>query len=304
MVNLIGTMLARNEDWIIGLSARAALMWVDELVIFDHASTDGTEKIFDELRSVYGKRVWLLQSDDPIWHEAQFRQRCLDFSRLHGATHIAIIDADEVLTGNLVSTHESNIELSNIPIRRIIESMPARSVFQPKWKNLRHAINEVHISGTWARANVSLAFKDDAAYGWQARGTDGYEFHHRHPMGATCDNWMPAYRITGGLMHLQMVSDRRLRSKQALYKITERLRWPDRHSVDKLNEMYNLAVYGDPGQKMHMGVTPAEWWAPYKDLMRHMHIYAAPWQEAEVRRLLKVHGPEPFAGLDLFGVDK
>ena len=41
-MKLICLMPARNEDWIIGLSARAALMWCDELIVMDHASTDRT----------------------------------------------------------------------------------------------------------------------------------------------------------------------------------------------------------------------------------------------------------------------
>ena len=38
-MKIIGLMAARNEQWCLGLSARAALMWLDELVILDHAST-------------------------------------------------------------------------------------------------------------------------------------------------------------------------------------------------------------------------------------------------------------------------
>jgi hypothetical protein len=39
-MKLIGLMPVRGEDWILGLSARAALMWCDELVILLHSCTD------------------------------------------------------------------------------------------------------------------------------------------------------------------------------------------------------------------------------------------------------------------------
>ena len=47
---------------------------------------------------------------------------------------------------------------------------------------------------------------------------------------------------------------------------------------------------------------PADWWAGYEHLMQYLDVDAEPWQEAEVRWLIKEHGPAKFAGLDLFGV--
>ena len=41
-MKLCGTMLCRNEDWIVGLSARAALMWLDE-----QGNTVGHYDVFD-----------------------------------------------------------------------------------------------------------------------------------------------------------------------------------------------------------------------------------------------------------------
>lgn len=99
-------------------------------------------------------------------------------------------------------------------------------------------------------------------------------------------------------MHLQFVSDRRLRAKQACYKMQEVLRWPGREAVHVVNDRYNPAVYGSGA----MATVPAEWWAPYQQWMEHLHVDAEPWQEKQCKAWMAEHGPEKFKGLDLFGV--
>lgn len=293
-------MPVRNEEWILGLSARAVLRWVDELIVLDHASTDHTIDILFQLVREYQSRVTVLFDYDPVWREMRHRQTLLEAARASDATHIAMVDADEVLSGNLLSE-----------IRQYIADCPAGMILQVPWLCLRGSIDRYHSSGTWAQQDVSVAFPDDPVYHWAAR--EGYDFHHRHPMGRE----MPPYRplrpasflpaTRGGLMHLQFVSDRRLRAKQALYKLTELLRWPEREPVRMVDERYNLAVYGSytrPADR-HMDVlsdVPPEWWKPYADLMPYFDPDREPWQEAECRKLVAEHGIERFAGLDLFGV--
>ncbi len=307
-MKLTALMPARNEDWILGLSARAVMRWVDSLIILDHCSTDRTRRIAFEVAAEYPGRVITLCEEDPVWEEMRHRQILLATAREHGATHIALVDADEVLSGNLLPT-----------IRQKIAATPAGSILQVPWLCLRNSIDQYHASGIWAQQDVSMAFADDPVYHWTAR--EGYDFHHRHPMG----RHMPPYRpvrdapfrkASGGLMHLQFVSDRRLRAKQALYKLTELIRWPGREPVRAVDERYNLAVYGTyrpaiGGDKtgpanwqgpFMFAIVPEPWWAPYADLMPHLHVDAEPWQEAECKRLWAEHGAEKFAGLDLFGV--
>ena len=48
-MKIVGLMPVRNEDWCLGLTARAALKVVDHLIIFDHASTDRTPEIAQEI---------------------------------------------------------------------------------------------------------------------------------------------------------------------------------------------------------------------------------------------------------------
>ncbi len=284
-MKLAGTMLCRNEDWIVGLSARAALLWLDYLIILDHASTDKTHDILVQIQQENPTKVQLLYEPDPVWHEMEYRQRMLHEARMWGATHIAVVDADEVLSGNLIDK-----------IRGPISLMGPTHDFAPPWVGLRGSILKYHTDGIWGNNWVSTAFLDNKQYHWASR--NGYDFHHRRPMGITMQSFRPWKQGDGGLMHLQFVSDRRLRAKQACYKMQEVLRWPGRMTAFALNEMYNRAVY-DTGK---MASVPDDWWSPYAQWMDHLHVNAMPWQETQCKLWWREHGREKFQGLDLFGV--
>lgn len=323
-------MPVRNEAWILGLSARAVLEWVDHLVVLDHASTDPTPAILWELAELYPDRITVLNEDDPQWNEMAHRQRLLEECRRQKATHIIYVDADEVLTANLLPR-----------IRGMVECTPPGVIMQLPWLGMRGSIHLYHIEGPWACQDASIAFVDDPRWHWAAR--DGYDFHQRHPMGLPFKAWKPLARGDGGLMHLQFVGDHRLRAKQALYKMLEVTRWPGREPLDVIDKRYSLAVHGAPKQDMipglvgHFGIerareiiraareanphlklagdvigrpdepeqlghAPAEWWAAYTNLMQYLHVDDPAWQAGECQRLWQIHGPAKFAGLDLFGV--
>ena len=310
-MKIVGLMAARNEQWVLGLAARAALMWLDGLVILDHASTDRTCDIAAEVSREHPDRVSILLESDPVWEEMRHRQRMLDQARKMNATHICYIDADEVLTGDLTTE-----VLGQHNIRHMFRSIPPNSLLQIPWLALRGSIGQVHTSGPWALGqNASFGFVDDSRLHWSSEKRGGYDFHHRQPMGKPLVPWTPLGGPMGprrsGLMHLQFVSGRRLRAKQALYKITEVLRWPGREpdQIRAVNQRYNLAVYGgytaDALKLMRatLGAAPFDkWWKPYADLIKYFDPHMLPWQEAECLRLLDEHGPQKFAGLDLFGI--
>lgn len=316
-MKIVAIMPVRNEAWVLGLSARAVLMWADELIILDHASTDDSQRIAADVRAEYPDRVQIHWEADPVWREMQHRQKLLTLARGRGASHIAIVDADEVLSGNLLPKDYDSIDSMRkaMPfgpdigtnIRWAFGNTPRGAVLQIPWLCLRGSINCVHTSGPWADGqNVSMGFVDSPELHWTSEGRGGYDFHHRHPMGRPCVPYRPQAKRNAGLMHLQFVSSRRLRAKQALYKATEVLRWPDREPVDTVDQRYNLAVYGTHSPYVYRDCSTGEadpaWWTPYAHLMEHFHPDAEPWQEVELRRLVAEHGRQRFAGLDLFGV--
>lgn len=291
-MKLIGLMPVRNEDWVLGLSARVALLWVDDLVLLDHASTDRTQQILTDLAGEFPERVQVLREANPQWDEMMHRQRLLDAARGRGATHIAIVDADELLTANFIPN-----------IRFHIATMPGGHILMLPGYNLRGGLDLYHQNGIWGNRWFSTGFVDDQRLHWA-----GDKFHSREPGGRTLRNYQPIDQGIGGVMHLWGASERRLRAKSALYKVTERLRWPEK-SVAEVERMYSWAIKGEPGHASFgtpdtwtYTAVPTAWWASYSGLMQYLHVDSAPWQEAEVRQLIDRHGAEIVAGLDLFGL--
>src|SRR4051812_45523687 len=106
--------------------------------------------------------------------------------------------------------------------------------------NLRHGTAFYHANGVWGNRWFSTAFQDDPRLGWA-----GDRFHHREPMGVKLQPYRPIQQGDGGVMHLWGASERRLTAKHALYKLSERLRWPEK-PIAEIDRMYSLALKGDP----------------------------------------------------------
>ena len=284
-MKLIGILPVRNEDWILGLTLRAHLMWMDEVVVLDHASTDGTREIINDVARENTGRVNLLAEDDPVWREMAHRQRLLEEARGFGATHIAILDADEILCGDILEYTREWI--GRLPPRMCVTG-PMRMMHRSIWDFRRDP------SSIWSRATTSIAFADHLELRW--RENNGYDHHHREPYGIGAGGTVNVPAV----MHLQFAHWRRLTAKHALYKITERIRWPEKpvHEIDRL---YSLAL-DETGLQTQRA--PTEWWAPYKHLLGYLRIDQdeEQWQEREARRLVDEYGRAMFRGLNLFGV--
>jgi hypothetical protein len=299
-MKLIGCMAVRNEAWCLGLTLRAALQWCDEMVVRIHGSTDQTEDIVYQITREYSGRVGVYVSDNPEWAEMQHRQQMLDEARRKGATHIAIVDADELATGNIITELRPGI----------LNNLPKGHCLQLPMYQLRGSLDRYHSNGIWGNRWLSVAFADDPRLSWS-----GDKFHSREPGGMTLKPYRPIAHGQGGSFHLWGLSARRLRARHAMYKVTERLRWPDR-AVREIELMYNdwrspadNAAHYPEIKRYHEPWTfapiPREWWTPYQHLLT-AHLdpvdFSEPWQERAVRELLQVHGHEHFKGLDLFGV--
>ena len=282
MSKITAILPVRNGAWCIGITVRALLLFCDEVVVFNHASTDQTLDILHEIQGE-DKRLVYFSGTDPVWREMAHRQRLLESARERKATHIVTIDDDEVLTGTLLSQ-----------IRDLILNIPSGHVMQLPWLQLRGGINRYISTGMWASNRASMAFPDDPRLCWQTQ-TGGYDHHHRHPMGLT---HKPYFQSKNGLMHCQMASRRRLAAKQFWYLLTERLRWPTRKTAAELNAIYGPTVHTDGAKDAPV---PAEWWHGYEHLMQYLDLDAEPWQEQECFRIIR-ENPGIEKGLDHFGV--
>jgi hypothetical protein len=236
-----------------------------------------------ELHLGFPGRVSVYIDPEPTWQEMHQRQELLESARRSGATHIALIDADEILTGNLLSE-----------IRYLVSRTPQGQCLSiPKidcWEGIQQYRDEHPFT-----AELSLAFPDQSDYAWTDRRY-GYQHHCRPPRPLT-RGFCP--QVEGGIFHLQFARPWALRAKQAHYKMVELLRWPQ-FGVEKINRRYS---WWNTSPKKLTPV-PEAWWAPYRDWMHLLDLSddGGCWHEQELRKLLDQHGLDRFRGLDLFGV--
>lgn len=284
MSKIIGLLCVRNESWILNVSARAALNYCDELVIVDHASTDETERIVHDLNGEYPWRIQYSRWHDPEWKEMEIRQHSLELGRKFRGTHFVMVDADEVLTANLLPQ-----------IGDWIKGLKPGEVLDLPMIPMRDLDHYQDDDSVWSRAFISTAFADAPNLTWKP-SIDGYQHHHRLPYGTNPKVVKPlAWMSKGGVMHLQFANERRLLAKHILYAMNDHLRWPGRETVQELNWKYGQALQ----PPRNLTAADPSWWAPYDK--SKIKLDGIPWQEFEIRRLVKEHGIEKFAGLDFRG---
>jgi len=68
MAHIIGLMLTRNSDWIIGFSLRAAMRWVDGMVVMLHNCTDRTLDIAHQVAAEFPDKIVITTVEDPFWN--------------------------------------------------------------------------------------------------------------------------------------------------------------------------------------------------------------------------------------------
>lgn len=307
-MKLIGMMAMRNEDWVIGLSVRAALKWCDALVILLHECTDRTMEILREIEDEVGPDRMAYRLESGEWDEMRHRQTMLECARVWGATHLAIIDADEVLSGNLLAW-------GAVQVRDMIDLMPPGGhILQLPLYNLRHGIWQYHANGLWGNRWVSVAFADSPELHWS-----GDRFHSREPEPKQLRPWRPIRHGAGGIMHLWGTSERRLIAKHRAYKIAERIRFPHKPVAD-IEFQYNQATCGRPPydtpKSWHFEKCPDSWWDLYftptykictdeeassvaGKYFTGLNLDADPWQESWCDAQIAKHGREMFEGLSV-----
>ena len=284
-MKLIGLMLARNEQWVIGCSLRAALKWCDAVVVIDHSSTDDTAKIVLDCAFESEGRVILHHwHDTEQWDEMDVRQKSLEIGRKAGGTHFAIVDCDEVLTANVIPS-----------IREEFEWLyPAQCIEVPMlaMRDLGHYQDDETV---WSRAWLTLGFRDDPKLSWKPQ-EDGYHFHARPPHGVLeSGRRYLADKSQGGAMHLQFANKRRLVAKHAHYAATEWIRWPNHRGMVGINETYAQALQ----PVMGLRTMPEAWWDGLQ--VDKINLDDVPWHEQDLQRLISKHGREFFSGIDLKG---
>jgi hypothetical protein len=289
-MKIIGLMTARNEDWVLGLTLRAAALVVDEMIVLDHASTDRTCAIIREVADEFPGRIHYRHRADPVWREAPIRQGLLEEGRELGGTHFWVIDADELLTGNLLSR-----------VRSMLSSLGTGEWLTLPWFAMWRSLDRYRCDSNqyWCANRTAYGFRDHPAI--------RYEAHQKRP---ACDIHTRVPNLPGGkrefcvndphhgVMHLVASGWSRMVAKTAWYKMVETVRFGDVNPAS-LNANYNRDL--DETALVTVAAR-AEWWEPYSAWRAHIDLDAPSWFAQDAGRMWREFGPRKFAGLDLWGV--
>lgn len=286
-LKLVGLTTVRNEEWVLGLSLRAALQFVDEMVVLDHASTDGTPALVARIAAEYPGRVRCLRESDPVWREVAWRQRLLEEGRAAGATHLCMIDADEVLSGNLLPT-----------IRERFAALAPGETLSLPWLALWRSLDAYRDEASCvARKVMMLGFRDAPGLHY-APTVEDFDFHTRRVRGSGADRRLEDL-AEGGVLHLAAVHWRRFQARTVWYQMIETVRFPWRRSAAERQALY-AERYLDESEIRLLPVPPA-WWRPYLSWRGAVDADGAAWFEQECRRMWHEHGAERFSGLRIEG---
>jgi hypothetical protein len=289
-MKVVGLMTVRNEDWILGLTLRAAMLTVDEMIVLDHASSDHTREILEEVSRETPGRLHCRREDDPEWREATIRQRLLADGRDLGATHFWVLDADELVTGNLIPR-----------VRPMLAGLgPGEGLTLP-WFPVWRSLDRRRWDGNayWCANRTLYGFRDHPEVSYHPRKSRaGYDIHARNPALPGEKHAFCTGASEGGVLHFLAADWPRLVATTAWYKMIETVRFPD-STAEALNRFYDRDL-DESG--LETVPVPADWWAPYLAWRRHVDLESRSWFEEDCRRMWREHGPETFAGLDLRGV--
>lgn len=288
-MKIIAIMPCRSEDWILSLSLRVVLKWVDEVLLVDHGSTDKSIEIVAQVQREYGARVMLSSwPSEGEWLEMHMRQWMLQRAREMGATHIGLVDCDEFVTANIVGQMRSWCE-------QLQEGQILALPMIPTWRSLTQYRND---DSVWSRSWMTTVVRDKPGMFWLADG--GYHFHKRTPYGSLEHEqfWLRPLtdKAQGGNIHAQFANWTRLKNKHLWYKMQERVRWPDRENVKDVDAKYSQAL-DETGIKL--AECPKEWFDGYD--LSAVDLSKSSWHLDDAKRMWNQYGADYFAGLNLWG---
>lgn len=277
-MKLISITPIKNEDWILPCWLHALEQLVDHAVVVDNGSWDETSILLHKYRHF----VTVLEDGRKDWDEVSLRSRCLETARGLAATHILILDADEIVTANCIPT-----------IQEWCETAPPGSATQlacmAMWKS-PHTYRDDRTR--WSKVFMPFlwALSPDVRY-----HSSRDPMHRRWPAGREypLTTLIPWGR--GGVMHLQFAAFQRMREKHAWYKMYEVA--CNKRPVRSVDAKYSRA----PDKRgLLLSRVPDKWWDDY-------HLETIKWNAPShypslCRLLLATYGPETFRGLNLWGV--
>lgn len=223
-MKVVANVVLGNEACIL---KQVAPIWatypIDEWVIFDDRSTDNT---LDVLKEYLSPRLTIIRNDrEGPFHETYARDKMLEHSRSSGADYIIALDADELLSADMVG-----------PLHEILKVHDTHDIHY-FWYNfvgtVKHRRNDPLYEQNWK--SFIMPVKHTGSF----KQYDQLNIH----CARTAPISLPkAAAQGGGLLHFQSIDKEFYALKQLWYKHWEYVDLGQ--SVETLNQKYDPVVNG------------------------------------------------------------
>lgn len=276
-MKLIGLMLVKNDDWVLGLSLRAALKWCDAVVVMDAKTTDNSKDIIAKIKEESPEKVFLMtEAQDSKASNSDLMEVLLHRARSEEATHISILHPNEVLTSNILRIKEDALKLREGEML----SLPAFYC----WKSINQYRSDKSI---WSNVLLPVAFKDSHAVSWK-----GASDKERPPRGPQWNIVSPISTDIGGILNLENANWKMARAKYFVLEMREILRRPPWKHVAEVNRAHPLDETG-----IKLSRVPDEWYKEFSEHTKSVFIGNRSSYEDEITAIIGAHGHERFSSI-------
>lgn len=266
----------RNEAWILDRFLKAASLWADYIIIADQMSTDGSREIVQK----YSK-VILIDNPSESFNEPERQKLLIDEARkIDGPRLLITLDADEILTPNVLKSPEWHTILTSKP-GTIFKFQLAN--FRPDMKNM------------WLANHFPWGYMDDGCQ----HSSDSKIHSGRIPLPAKHDE------IVLNLIkviHFQYVDWARMQSKHRWYQCFERINFPEKSSLDIFRRYHHMYVI----PKNQIIPIPNKWIQEYNNLgidISSIYHETMLWWDQKVLEFMELYGTKKFKNLHIWDID-
>ena len=191
---------------------------IDHWVFYNDNSTDNTEEIIQDL---FGKDVTILNDKKEEFSECHNRSAMLEYSR-DKAEFVVCIDADELMSSNLIANWEEVLEHHN------------KYDLQYFWYNV--------VGSLQMRRNDPLYRQNYRTFILPMKHTEHFDMtQYKYHTPRTPRINLPVVQVRDvGFIHLQSINKKFYALKQLWYKHYEHKTW--NHSVEYINNRYDPVI--------------------------------------------------------------
>jgi glycosyltransferase involved in cell wall biosynthesis len=273
-MKIIALMPVKNEAWILPSTYPQLRRFVDQVIVLDGGSTDGTHQYLKANGAI------IFDQKDPAVKGSEWRQFLLDEGRARGGTHFIWLDADETFTSNFWPK-----------LRDVLDNMRPGQALMMDWLCLWKSPFKLRFDNSvWTILPKDFVFCDDGLTNFQ----NVADHEPRTPVVHANQNLIRIERSAGAVLHFQFVPFLRFQTKQAYFRCRELVYW-NRDPL-KINESYQITL---DKKNIHCINLPSSWISGIENL-DHIYDMDGGWYRDLILSWFEEYGIDYFEKLDIW----